>query len=68
MNISLDWLKEYLPGETEVQAAGDALMRGGLPVELIEPMATIPSSMSKSPATAAIACRMSASHGSWPRC
>src|SRR5580765_7284724 len=36
MNISLDWLKEYLPGATDAQAAGDALMRGGLPVEKIE--------------------------------
>src|SRR3954471_2379722 len=36
MNISLDWLKEYLPGDTDAQAAGDALMRGGLPVEKIE--------------------------------
>src|SRR5437016_11546292 len=36
MNISLDWLQEYLPGATDPQAAGDALMRGGLPVEKVE--------------------------------
>jgi phenylalanyl-tRNA synthetase beta chain len=36
MNISLDWLKEYLPGATDPQAAADSLMRGGLPVEKIE--------------------------------
>src|SRR6266550_2537736 len=36
MNISLDWLTEYLPGKTDPQQAGDALMRGGLPVEKIE--------------------------------
>src|SRR2546423_987783 len=36
MNVSLDWLKEFLPGPMDAQAAGDALMRGGLPVEKIE--------------------------------
>jgi phenylalanyl-tRNA synthetase beta chain len=36
MNISLDWLAEYLPGPTDAQAAGDALTHGGLPVEHIE--------------------------------
>jgi len=37
MNISLDWLKDFLPGGApDPQAAGDALMRGGLPVEKIE--------------------------------
>jgi phenylalanyl-tRNA synthetase beta chain len=37
MNISMEWLREYLPGALDAGVAGDALMRGGLPVEHIEP-------------------------------
>src|SRR5262245_58711230 len=37
MNISLEWLAEYLPGPTDPKVAADVLMRGGLPVEKIEP-------------------------------
>src|SRR5687767_8563394 len=36
MKISLEWLREYLSGELEPQAAADALTHGGLPVETIE--------------------------------
>src|SRR5436309_1410535 len=36
MNISLDWLKDFLPGTTDPQVARDALTNGGLPVEKIE--------------------------------
>ena len=32
MNISLDWLSEFLPGAIDPEQAADALMRGGLPV------------------------------------
>ena len=39
MKISLEWLKEYLPGELEPQQAAEALTHGGLPVELIEKIA-----------------------------
>lgn len=33
MNISLDWLREYLPGELEAERLADALTNAGLPVE-----------------------------------
>src|SRR3954465_5828627 len=36
MKISLEWLKEYLPGELDANVAPEALTHGGLPVELIE--------------------------------
>jgi phenylalanyl-tRNA synthetase beta chain len=37
MKISLEWLSEFLPGAPlDAEAVGDALMRGGLPVETIE--------------------------------
>src|SRR5207253_3998318 len=36
MKISLEWLRDYLPGESDAQAFADALTHGGLPVELIE--------------------------------
>jgi phenylalanyl-tRNA synthetase beta chain len=39
MKISLDWLGEYLPGaarEVGAERAAEALMNGGLPVEVIE--------------------------------
>src|SRR3954452_5682454 len=36
MKISLEWLRDYLPGESDAQAFADALTNGGLPVELIE--------------------------------
>jgi phenylalanyl-tRNA synthetase beta chain len=36
MKISLEWLQNYLPGLLEVQAAGEALTHGGLPVENFE--------------------------------
>jgi phenylalanyl-tRNA synthetase beta chain len=36
MKISLEWLREYLPGPLDAQAAADALTHGGLPVETIE--------------------------------
>src|SRR5207245_2693499 len=34
--ISLEWLREYLPGASDAQAFADALTHGGLPVEFIE--------------------------------
>src|SRR5947209_8527619 len=37
MKTSLEWLREYLPGPTDPNAAADALTNGGLPVETIEP-------------------------------
>jgi phenylalanyl-tRNA synthetase beta chain len=36
MKISLEWLKEYLPGELDPQVAADALTHGGLNVDAIE--------------------------------
>src|SRR3954464_9690125 len=37
MNTSLQWLSDFLPGATlDAQAAGEALTRGGLPVEHFE--------------------------------
>src|SRR5215212_6607155 len=37
MLTSLNWLSDFLPGaKLDAQAIGDALMRGGLPVEHIE--------------------------------
>src|SRR4051812_13833605 len=37
MKISLEWLREFLPGPAlDAQVAADALTNGGLPVELIE--------------------------------
>jgi phenylalanyl-tRNA synthetase beta chain len=36
MKISLEWLRQYLPGPLDPQAAADALTNGGLPVEVIE--------------------------------
>jgi phenylalanyl-tRNA synthetase beta chain len=35
MNISLEWLREYLNADLTGTAAGDALTNGGLPVEVI---------------------------------
>lgn len=35
MNISLEWLREFLPGELSAERAADALMAGGFPVENI---------------------------------
>src|ERR1700751_4855456 len=36
MKISLEWLRDFLPGPLEAQVAADALTNGGLPVEVIE--------------------------------
>src|SRR4051794_16913275 len=36
MKISLEWLRDFLPGALEAQVAADALTNGGLPVEVIE--------------------------------
>ena len=36
MKISLEWLRNYLPGPLDAQVAADALTNGGLPVETIE--------------------------------
>src|SRR6187397_1079395 len=36
MKISLDWLGDFLPGARDAQQLGDALMRGGFPIESIE--------------------------------
>src|SRR4051812_5228122 len=36
MKISLNWLGDFLPGPRDAQALGDALMRGGFPIESIE--------------------------------
>ena len=36
MNISTEWLSQYLPGALEAQHAGNALTNGGLPVEGFE--------------------------------
>src|SRR3954447_5188632 len=36
MKISLEWLRDYLPGGSDAQAFADALTNGGLPVESIE--------------------------------
>src|SRR5690348_8104135 len=36
MKISLEWLRQYLPGKLAAQDAGDALTHGGLPVEVFE--------------------------------
>src|SRR5437588_4757458 len=36
MKTSLEWLREYLPGPTDPNAAADALTHGGLPVETTE--------------------------------
>ena len=33
MNVSLEWLQEYLPGPLRPQQAAEALTHGGLPVE-----------------------------------
>jgi phenylalanyl-tRNA synthetase beta chain len=35
MNISLEWLREYLKGELDGATAAEALTHGGLPVEVI---------------------------------
>src|SRR3989442_1620977 len=35
MNISVNWLNDFLPGAIEAQECAGALMRGGLPVESI---------------------------------
>src|SRR5205809_6097384 len=35
MNISVNWLNDFLPGAIDPQKSADALMRGGLPVESI---------------------------------
>jgi len=37
MNISLEWLSEYLKGDLDGTTAADALTNGGLPVEVIKP-------------------------------
>src|SRR4051812_1459776 len=36
MNISLEWLQEFLPGPLTPQRAAEALTHGGLPVENIQ--------------------------------
>src|SRR5690242_17568807 len=36
MKISLHWLGDFLPGARDAQQLGDALMRGGFPIESIE--------------------------------
>src|SRR4051812_6142856 len=36
MKISLEWLKDFVGGELAAEAVADSLMRGGLPVEVIE--------------------------------
>jgi phenylalanyl-tRNA synthetase beta chain len=36
MKTSIQWLSDYLPGESNPQALADALTFGGLPVEVIE--------------------------------
>ncbi|MGB7160864.1 MAG: phenylalanine--tRNA ligase subunit beta, partial [Tepidisphaeraceae bacterium] len=36
MKISLNWLADFLPGALDAQELGDALMRGGFPIESIE--------------------------------
>ena len=36
MNVSLEWLREYLPGPLTPEQAAEALTHGGLPVENIQ--------------------------------
>ena len=36
MNISLQWLSDFVPGKLDAEAVAESLMRGGLPVESIE--------------------------------
>src|SRR5687767_1152036 len=36
MKISRDWLSDFLPQPPDAEAIGDALMRGGFPIESIE--------------------------------
>src|SRR5689334_12337463 len=36
MNVSLEWLQEYLPGSLAPEQAAEALTHGGLPVETIQ--------------------------------
>jgi phenylalanyl-tRNA synthetase beta chain len=36
MKISLEWLKDYLPGELSAETAAETLTHGGFPVEVIE--------------------------------
>jgi phenylalanyl-tRNA synthetase beta chain len=36
MNISLEWLSDFVGGELDASAVGDSLMRGGLPIESIQ--------------------------------
>ena len=36
MKTSLEWLSQYLPGESDPQRFADALTHGGLPVEVID--------------------------------
>src|SRR3954467_9778375 len=38
MKISLEWLAEYLPGETIPTQAAEVLTHGGFPVESVEQM------------------------------
>jgi phenylalanyl-tRNA synthetase beta chain len=36
MNISLEWLSEFVSGKLDAEAVGDSLMRGGFPIESIQ--------------------------------
>src|SRR5690242_17904771 len=36
MNVSLEWLQEYLPGPLTPERAAEALTHGGLPVENLQ--------------------------------
>src|SRR3954469_5214597 len=40
MKISLEWLAEYLPGETIPPEAAEVLTHGGFPVESVEQVGT----------------------------
>ena len=36
MKISREWLNDFLPDPPDAEVVGDALMRGGFPIESIE--------------------------------
>ncbi len=42
MKTSLEWLSPYLPGPLTAEAAGEALTHGGLPVEVVTAVESLP--------------------------
>src|SRR3954468_8731036 len=40
MKISLEWLRDYLPGETNAAEGAEVLTHGGFPVESVEQVGT----------------------------